>query len=79
MIGFWALAATLILAALAVLLRPLVWRPGRASDPGEPVVAMFRRQLSDIDAEIGQGRLAPEEAAAARTEIIRRMLTVADQ
>ena len=79
MIGFWVLAAILILAALAVLLRPLVWRAGRASDQGEPVVAMFRRQLSDIDMEIGQGRLAPDEAAAARTEIIRRMLTVADQ
>jgi len=79
MIGFWVLAAILILAALAALLRPLVWRAGRASDQGEPVVAMFRRQLSDIDMEIGQGRLAPDEAAAARTEIIRRMLTVADQ
>ena len=79
MIWFWALAAFLILAALAALLRPLVWRPGRASDPGELVVAMFRRQLSDIDVEIGQGRLAPDEATAARTEIIRRMLTVTDQ
>jgi cytochrome c-type biogenesis protein CcmH len=79
MIGFWALAASLILVALAVLLRPLVWRAGADVQRDEPVVAMFRRQLSDVDADIGQGRLAPDEAAATRTEITRRMLTEAEE
>lgn len=79
MIWFWVLAVLLILVALAALLRPLVRRAGRDSDRGEPVVAMFRRQLSDIDTEIAQGRLAPDEANAARTEITRRMLAAADQ
>jgi cytochrome c-type biogenesis protein CcmH len=79
MIGFWALAASLILVALAVLLRPLVWRSGAELQRDEPRVAMFRRQLSEVDADMGQGRLAPDEAAAARTEITRRMLTEADR
>jgi cytochrome c-type biogenesis protein CcmH len=79
MIGFWALAVLLIVVALSVLLWPLVRGVGRDSDQGEPVAQMYRRQLSDIDAEIAQERLAPAEAAAARTEITRRMLVAADQ
>jgi cytochrome c-type biogenesis protein CcmH len=79
MIGFWALAALLIVVALVALLRPLMRGAGRASDQDEPVAAMFRRQLSDLDAEIAQGRLAADEATAARTEITRRMLAAADQ
>jgi cytochrome c-type biogenesis protein CcmH len=79
MIGFWVLAGLLILAALAVLLRPLVWRAGAYVQQDEPVVAMFRRQLSELDTDMGQGRLTPDEAAAARTEITRRMLAEADK
>jgi cytochrome c-type biogenesis protein CcmH len=79
MIGFWVLAAALILVALAVLLRPLVWRAGTDMQRDEPVVAMFQRQLSEVDADMGQGRLAPDAAAAARTEITRRMLAEADE
>jgi cytochrome c-type biogenesis protein CcmH len=78
MIGFLGIAALLVLVALAVLLRPLVWRAGADLQRDEPGVAIFRRQLSEIDADLGQGRLTPDEAAAARTEIIRRMLTEAD-
>jgi cytochrome c-type biogenesis protein CcmH len=78
MIGFWVLAALLIVASLAALLWPLVRGAGRDSAQGEPVAAMFRRQLADVDAEIAQGRLAPAEAAAAQTEITRRMLEAAD-
>ena len=42
-------------------------------------VAIFRRQLADIDTELAQGRLFPDEAAASRTEITRRMLASADR
>ena len=79
MIWFWMVAGLLILVALAALLRPLVWRAGRGAGEGEAVVAMFRRQLADIDTELAQGRLASDEAAAARTEIARRMLAAADR
>jgi len=79
MIWFWMVAGLLILVALAALLRPLVWRAGRGASEGEAAVAMFRRQLADIDTELAQGRLASDEAAAARTEITRRMLAAADR
>jgi cytochrome c-type biogenesis protein CcmH len=79
MIWFWMVAGLLILAALAALLGPLIWRAGRGAGEGEAVVEMFRRQLADIDAESAQGRLASDEAAAARTETTRRMLVAADR
>jgi cytochrome c-type biogenesis protein CcmH len=79
MIWFWVVAGLLILVALGALLRPLVSRAGRGAGEAEAAVAMFRRQLADIDTELGQGRLASDEAAAARTEITRRMLAAADR
>ena len=79
MIWFWTIAGLLILLALAALLRPLVWRAGRDPGRGEAAVAVFRRQLADIDTELAQGRLALDDAAATRTEITRRMLAAADR
>ena len=79
MIWFWMMAGFLILVALAALLRPLIWRTGRGADEGAAAVAMFRRQLADIDTELAQGRLVSDEAAATRTEITRRMLASADR
>jgi len=79
MIWFWMMAGFLILVALAALLRPLIWRTGRGADEGAAAVAMFRRQLADIDTELAQGRLASDDAAATRTEITRRMLASADR
>jgi cytochrome c-type biogenesis protein CcmH len=79
MIWFWIVAGLLILVALAALLRPLIWRAGRRAGEGEATAAMFRRQLADVDTEFVQGRLASDEAAAARTELTRRMLAAADR
>lgn len=79
MIWFWIIAGSLVLVALILLLTPLVRGAGRASDQGESVVALFRRQLSNLETEIAQGRLDPEEAADTRAEITRRMLAAADQ
>jgi cytochrome c-type biogenesis protein CcmH len=78
MIWFWIIAGLLVLAALAVLLRPLLQGAGNA-DHGEAVPTMFRRQLAAIDADIADGRLTVEEAAALRSEIARRMLAATDQ
>jgi cytochrome c-type biogenesis protein CcmH len=79
MIWFWIIAGLLVLGALTALLRPLIWHAGRGAREGEAAAAVFRRQLADIDAELGQGRLGPDEASAARTEITRRMLAAADR
>jgi cytochrome c-type biogenesis protein CcmH len=79
MIWFWTIATLLVVAALALLLRPLMRRSGEGAEDGEPAVAVFRRQLADIDSEVAQRRLAPEQAAGVRAEITRRMLAAEDR
>jgi len=79
MIWFWIIAGSLVMAALIALLKPLLWAAPGSVDEGESVVAVFRRQLTNLDSEIAQGRLAPDEAAAVRAEITRRMISAADQ
>ena len=79
MIWFWIIAGLLVLAALIALLKPLLRATPESVDEGESVLAVFRRQLANLDSEIAQGRLAPDEAAAVRAEITRRMLAAADQ
>jgi len=79
MIWFWIIAGLLVVAALIALLKPLLWAAPESADQGEPVLAVFRRQLTNLDSEIAQGRLAPDEAAPVRAEITRRMLAAADQ
>ena len=78
MIWFWAIAALLVLVALAALLRPLVSRSVGARG-NEAAVEIFRRQLIDIDADVAQGRLSADDAAASRAEITRRLLAEADR
>ena len=77
MIGFWIAAGILLAATLA--------GAAVAADPATPapsgagaVVAVFRRELADVEVELAQGRLEPEEAEAARAEITRRMLAEAE-
>ena len=79
MILFWIIAGLLVLVALIALLVPLVRGAGRDGDQGESVVALFRRQLANLETEVAQGRVEPEEAAETRAEITRRMLAAADQ
>jgi cytochrome c-type biogenesis protein CcmH len=78
MILFWTIAGLLVLAALIALLRPLVRASKESGGEGESAIAIFRRQLANLDAEIAQGRLTADEAAGARAEITRRMLVAAD-
>ena len=79
MIWFWIIAGLLVLVALVALVKPLLRATPKNADQGEPVVAVFRRQLANLDSEIAQGRLAPDDAAAVRAETTRLMLSAADQ
>jgi cytochrome c-type biogenesis protein CcmH len=79
MIWFWMLAALLVAVVLIALLKPLLRASSAGEDQGESVVAVFRRQLANLDGEVAQGRLAPEDAAPVRAEVTRRMLSAADQ
>jgi cytochrome c-type biogenesis protein CcmH len=79
MIWFWIIAGLLMVAALAALLRPLVHGAGAGGDQGDSIVAVFRRELANIDAELSQDRLTVDEAEEARAEVTRRMLAAADK
>ena len=78
MIWFWIIAGLLVVAALFALLKPLLRATPESADQDEPVLAVFRRQLENLDSEIAQGRLTADEAAPVRAEITRRMLSAAD-
>lgn len=84
---FWILATALVVAVLAVLVRPLL-RGHRAPAPAagagageaalDPTRAsnlrILREQLAELDAELASGALAPDQHAAARAELERRVL-----
>ena len=79
MMWFWVVAALLVLVSLAALLRPLVARTVRSAGDDEATIEIFRCQLADIDADLAQGRLGPDEASAARAELTRRLLAETDR
>ncbi len=70
----------MLLLALACLAPAafLVWRPGRARGRRETALALHRAQLSDLERDLAEGRLAPAEHAAATLEVQRRMLRAAE-
>jgi cytochrome c-type biogenesis protein CcmH len=79
MIWFWVVAGVLTLATLIPLLLPLIRARRPEGDDEEAVTALYRRQLTAIDDEFAQQRLAPGQATAARAEITRRMLAAAER
>lgn len=73
---FWILAAALVVAVMAALVRTLLraGTPAAADDGRASNVHILRDQLAEIDAELAAGTLAPEQHAAARAELERRVL-----
>jgi cytochrome c-type biogenesis protein CcmH len=74
---FW-IAAALLSAAVAVL---IVLRAARAADrrqAEDPSLAVYRRQLSEIDDLSARGLIPESEQRSARTEASRRLLAAAD-
>ena len=64
-------------AMLAIVLAPL-GRPAREGDrPEAGTIAVYRHQLDEIEAERARGLVDEAEAAAARTEVSRRLLASA--
>lgn len=75
MITFWIACAVMLLAALALVLRPLLAaRPLPALDQQEANVAVFRRRLAELEAEQAAGLLTEADAAEARLELERQLL-----
>ena len=75
MTAFWLVGAALAVAALLVVLRPLVFR--RDGDPVSRTqvnVSIYRDQLRELEADRAAGKLAAEDYERARTEIEARLL-----
>lgn len=71
--AFWAIAAGMVLAALAVLARALARGPA-AAEGEHPDMAVYRAQLAEVDRDSTRGLIGPDEAQGLRTEIARRIL-----
>ncbi len=70
----WIILGCLTALVVFVLLRPLLGAGTRADAREAFNAAVYRDQLSEIDADRGRGLIGESEAEAARLEIARRLL-----
>jgi cytochrome c-type biogenesis protein CcmH len=75
--NLWFVFALMTAAAIFAVLLPLGL--GRSAKTGGSEAAVYRDQLAEIDRDAATGLVGPAEAEAARVEIGRRLLAVADQ
>lgn len=68
----WIIFPLLAMAALLLVLVPLVRRP--PADDRDGRLAVYRDQLAELDRDLAAGRVAAAEANTARLEIQRRLL-----
>ncbi len=73
----WLVLTLMTAAALALLLVPLLRRRGTGAARLDYDVAVYRRQLAELEAELAAGAVPAAEAAAARAEVERRILAAA--
>lgn len=73
---FWLIVAVMTVAALAVLLLPLVRRYGASQSRRAFDLEVYRDQLTEIDGDLERGLITGDQAEAARIEVQRRMLTL---
>ena len=79
MILFWLLAAAMLLVALALLL-PALLGGGREGGVRRDAlnIALFRDQLTELEADHAEGNLTEEQLAAAKRELQRELLDEVD-
>jgi cytochrome c-type biogenesis protein CcmH len=75
--NLWFVFALMTAAAIFAVLLPLGL--SKAAKTGGNEAAVYRDQLAEIDRDAATGLVGPAEAEAARVEIGRRLLAVADQ
>jgi cytochrome c-type biogenesis protein CcmH len=80
MMVFWLICAGLVAIALAFVLPTLLEREPVADDTDKERanVAVYRDQLSELDADLGNGIVSPEQYRQDRDEIERRLLEDVD-
>ncbi|MDR3440206.1 c-type cytochrome biogenesis protein CcmI [Telmatospirillum sp.] len=74
----WIVMTGMLLAVLLVLLIPLLRRQVQAPSRVAYDIVVYRDQLAEVDRDVERGLLSSEQAEAARTEILRRMLAAED-
>jgi len=75
-IGFWAIAALLVAAAVLFVVPPLVRRTRfAATDVAAQNVALARARLAELDADLHAGRLDKEQFDALRAELEETLAT----
>lgn len=78
MIGWLVLSAMLVIA-LILSVRPFLMRGAAGTSGRTQDVAMFRDQITELDADVARGVMTEAEAAATRREIEQRLLAAAKQ
>lgn len=79
MIGFWLVAAALTALALLPLLRTLLRPAPPLQGAAEFARGVYAAQVAEIDRDLKRGILSDDQARAARAEVGRRLLSVADE
>lgn len=74
MIALAIACAVLAVAVMVAMFWPLLRGVNAITETGQFDLAVYRDQLKELERDIARGVLAPQEAAAARVEIQRRML-----
>ncbi len=76
---FWAFAGLLTAVAVGLLLLPLLRRTGETLPRQAYDLNVYRDQLGEVERDLDRGVLTEDQAAAARTEIERRLLGAAER
>ena len=74
---FWLIAGGISALAVALLLPPILRRPGALAARDAFDRTVYRDQLAELERDQARGVLSAGEAAAARTEVERRLLATA--
>ncbi len=70
----WIVLGLMTLIVLSILVLPLIWPVAGNAPAGDQAMAVYRDQLSSLDAEVQRGTVPAAEADAVRVEIQRRLL-----
>ena len=75
MLLFWSLASLMILAALLLLVPPLMRaREGSGDSPANANVSLYRDRLAELDRSLNEREIDPERYAALREDLERGLL-----
>ncbi len=71
---FWLAVAILLAIVVLALIVPLLRHPRRVLARAEYDLAIYKDQLRELEEDVANGLIPPEEAKAARNDIARRIL-----